>query len=114
MDCFAQSSSVWVKPATRDCPAKADPDVIRLQDRHLLNYGRARLLKAFSYGLALRRDLLEYLLNAPTRCLADEFGAIRHRVPAFRPRMIGHTDALYVLEDQQLIAEIRRTIMKET
>jgi hypothetical protein len=91
-------------------PAKADPDVIRLQERYLLTYGRARLLKAFSYGVALRHDLLLYLLGddaAPIRCMGDAFEGIRRRVPRFRPRAIGHTDALYVLEDQALIEEIR-------
>lgn len=102
--------SRWAKPATMARPAKADPDVIRLQDRYLLTYGRARLLKAFSYGLALRHDLLAYLLGddgAPIRCMGDAFEGIRRRVPRFRPRAIGHTDALYVLEDHGLIAEIR-------
>jgi hypothetical protein len=101
----------WAKPATMARPAKSDPDVIRLQDHYLLSYGRARLLKAFSFGVALRNDLLEYLLEAHCNrgdwCMGREFDAIRRRIPRFHPRAIGHTASLYVLEDRGLISEIR-------
>lgn len=54
-----------IKRWTLDIPSKPDPDVLRLSGAYFLPYGRAKMLKALSYGLFVDWDVLAWCYSRP-------------------------------------------------
>ena len=104
----------WAKTIAAETPRKADPDVLRICNAYRVHYGAGKALKALSYGIAVESEILAWCFGRShgTSGIQVSMDALRRKLPAnavkqaIRPR----GDAAYIIEDQQVLRQIREAM----
>lgn len=91
--------------ATAVPPPKPDPDVQRLATAYGLTYGRAKFLKALSFGLPVDYDLAVWCLGSPI--LVPNVVSRLRLALGFDIEPIANIQA-YIIRDQSTLAALRR------
>jgi len=97
--------------ATAVIPHKADPDVLRLMTAFQQIYGRAKFLKALSFGLPVDQDIMAWCMPT-TSALHNVVSKLRDAHPSL---LIEPTvrDGSYIIRDAATLARLRAIINGE-
>lgn len=93
--------------ATAVIPHKADPDVLRLMTAFQQSYGRAKFLKALSFGVLVEPSLAHWCLGSEIG-IANVVSQIR-MAHGLRIEPVAQTGA-YIVRDEATLARLRHAM----
>jgi hypothetical protein len=101
----------WDRQHAASVPVKPDPDVFRLMAAFRTSYGKAKLLKALSFGLPVDQDIMAWCMPT-TSALHNVVSKLRDAHPSL---LIEPTvrDGSYIIRDAATLARLRAIINGE-